>query len=103
MADVPEPKPVEGWAQERRLGRFDMEAIQELAERQEAARQAEIAARRLRAIVSAVLLVLGALALLVGVTALLGWPWALLVFGMMCIIVSVMIGMERTPTDTKGQ
>lgn len=80
-----------------------MDALRESIERQEAAREAEIAARRARAIVSAVLLTLGVLALLVGVTALLGWPWAFLVFGMMCIIVSIMIGMERTPTDTKGQ
>ena len=103
MADTPAPKPVEGWAQERRLGRFDMEALQEAVERQEAARQAEIDMRRMRSIVVLILLSVGTVALLVGVTALLGWPWALLVFGMMCLIVSVMIGMERTPTDTKGQ
>ena len=59
--------------------------------------------RRTRALTALILLSLGAVALLVGVTALLGWPWALLVFGMMCIIVSLMIGMERTPTETKEQ
>lgn len=103
MADVPKPTPVEGWARERRLGRFDIEALQEAAERQQAAVQAQIAMRRTRALTALILLSLGAVALLVGVTALLGWPWALLVFGMMCIIVSLMIGMERTPTETKEQ
>lgn len=77
--------------------------IDEALERHQAQQALQEAAQRRRSIVAAILLILGAVALLVGVTALLSWAWAVLVFGMMCIIVSFMIGMDSSPSNTRGQ
>lgn len=104
MADVPEPKPVEGWARERPLGVFGPTDIEEMIARHNAELEAAHAAQRRRALVSLALLALGAVALLVAVTALLNWAWGLLTFGTMCIIVSLLIGMDRSSsTSKKGQ
>lgn len=103
MADVPDPVPVEGWARERPLGHFSgsVEDIDEIIERHNAQEAAQSAAERRRAVVAVLLLAVGAVALLVSVTALLSWPWALLVFGMMTIIMGVMIGMGDSSTISK--
>lgn len=78
--------------------------IDAAVERWEAEQQAQRAERRTRSLTALILLLAGAVALLVAVTALLSWPWSLLVFGMMCIIVSFMIGMDGSPdSDKRGQ
>lgn len=101
MADVPEPTPVEGWARERRLGKFELDGLQEVLERQAEREAVQASVARQRALVAAVLLSLGILAVVAAVTAILSWSWGLLVFGMMCIIVSVMFGMDSSSTDDK--
>lgn len=104
MADVPEPKPVEGWAQERRLGQFDVAALDEMVERARIREEAQAAARRQRALAAALMLLVGALAVIIAVTAILGWAWGTGVGGMMMLIMGYMLGRDESSTTTeRGQ
>lgn len=103
MADVPAPKPVEGWAQERRLGVFgpDLEAA---LERQREREAAQASAQRQKSLVAALMLLVGMVAIIVSVTAILGWAWGTGVGGMMILIMGYMLGRDDSGTNNeRGQ
>lgn len=97
MADEMMPVPVEGWAQESRLGHPS--GINE-DERLEALLEAQRAVQRRRAVFQIVALSVGALCIMCGITALWGWPWAVLAFGMMSIIMGVLVDVDLS---TRGK
>lgn len=103
MADVPTPKPVEGWAQERRLGVFGPDLEKALEHQRE--REAAVAsAQRQKALVAALMLFVGMVAIIVSVTAILGWAWGTGVGGMMILIVGYMLGRDDSGTNNeRGQ
>lgn len=103
MADVPTPTPVEGWARERRLGQFDIQALEDAVARQEEAQRIKLTAARQRAQVAALMLLMGTVAVIVAVTAILGWAWGTGVGGMMMLIMGFLLGRDGSATNERGQ
>lgn len=91
MADTPSPTPAEGHATVPRLGYFG--GTNE-PEPEEALIVAQIDAQRRRAVFQLVTLLLGVGSLVGGITALAGWPWGLITFGILCVVISVLVSVD---------
>lgn len=89
MADVPDPVPVDGYAYKRPLGHFGKTDETLIAEDDSVA--SERSPGFYRALLALVLIVCGVLSITTGVTALLGWPWGVIVFGILCLLVGVLL------------
>lgn len=99
MADVPDPIPVDGYAYKRPLGQFgkqiDDQSVQDDSE------PPRLNPAFLRDLIGLVLILLAVAAITTGVTALLGWAWGLIVFGMMCAVIGVLLGITSSGPDSK--
>lgn len=99
MADVPDPVPTDGWANVRRLGRFGPPDSTQTAESDSDALQ--LNPGYVRDVVALVLIVVSMASITTGVTALLGWAWGAIVFGMMCAVIGVLLGITSSGPDSK--
>lgn len=99
MADVPDPIPVDGYAYKRPLGQFgktiDDQTVQEDSE------PSQLNPAFLRDVIALALIMLAIAAITTGVTALLGWAWGLIVFGMMCAVIGVLLGITSSGPNSK--
>ena len=87
-----ESEHTEGRATVRRLGRFGT-PMEEMTPTDVLDAQAR--AQKLRGITALIFLLVGIAAITGAVTAILGWPWGLLIFGIMSGVIGIALGYER--------